>query len=344
MQEAREGGSYESRAAGSGQSSAAPPPATQSSYRAGSNVADSSTYNLNFLTQPSAMLLNLKPNQDGQVVIGRHQLGIGTLVRIVAVDGDHLAVRLFGLPCDVPKFSDLRLIDMALDPSRHYTEQKEVSPIVAQETFTIKDITTSSIELYENISKVFGLLMTLTGNRTLEEFRFVLRWNGMSFEEKCEKYSEKACHELAFFIYKKDRPFFEAVVRPYLENKREKTFLDHWLLDYNLNTYMEPWRFQRLNIAEKLLLAERLPEEQWKAIEKTVRDDFERRPVEVEQWNSIFDTAIKGQSLDTEDALGYGEEKERQQQQQKQQLQERRKEKMESKAAPSPMRPVCTPN
>ena len=47
--------------------------------------------------------------------------------------------------------------------------------------------------------------------------------------EKRELYSKFACHELHFFLSQKDPKFFAAVVRPYLANKRDKTFLDHYL-------------------------------------------------------------------------------------------------------------------
>ena len=46
--------------------------------------------------------------------------------------------------------------------------------------------------------------------------------------EKIEKYRTYACHELHFFICRKDREFFDKIIRPYLENKKEPTFLDDW--------------------------------------------------------------------------------------------------------------------
>lgn len=38
------------------------------------------------------------------------------------------------------------------------------------------------------------------------------------------------CNELNIFIYFKDKKYFNDIVSPFLENKMEKTFLDHYLL------------------------------------------------------------------------------------------------------------------
>lgn len=44
--------------------------------------------------------------------------------------------------------------------------------------------------------------------------------------------------ELYFFTYHKDKPFFDSVVRPYLENKRDKNFIDLWLLGRDLSSFI----------------------------------------------------------------------------------------------------------
>jgi hypothetical protein len=39
-----------------------------------------------------------------------------------------------------------------------------------------------------------------------------LPWLTFDYDKKCSKYSEHTCHELNFFLFKKDREFFEKVV------------------------------------------------------------------------------------------------------------------------------------
>ncbi len=57
----------------------------------------------------------------------------------------------------------------------------------------------------------------------------------------------------------KDRGFFDKVIQPYLLNKKEKQFIDDFLLGRNLSKYTELWRYNQLNAAEKALLAQSLP-------------------------------------------------------------------------------------
>lgn len=47
---------------------------------------------------------------------------------------------------------------------------------------------------------------------------------------KIIKYDKYACHELNLFIYFKDPKFFKTVVKPFIKNKIEKTFVDFFLL------------------------------------------------------------------------------------------------------------------
>src|SRR5207245_10142 len=92
----------------------------------------------------------------------------------------------------------------------------------------------------------------------LAEFAFVLNWPKLKDAEKRELYSKFACHELHVFLSKKDPAFFNTVVKPYLGNKKDKTFLDHYLTGGDLTPFTDPWRHGRLNAAERVLLARRL--------------------------------------------------------------------------------------
>ena len=147
---------------------------------------------------------------------------------------------------------------LGLDPQKHFTERKEVTVVEEGQSLEIEDITTSDFEPYDSLAKVYALLGTLSGNATLAEFGFVTRWPELSEEEKLEKYSRYACHELHLFLYEKDPELFEKVVKPYLEHKVHPTFLDDWLLGRDLSGYLEPWAFGRLNAVERILLARRI--------------------------------------------------------------------------------------
>ena len=200
------------------------------------------------------MLLNLEPNQQGVVTIDRAQLGGHQQIHVIAVDPNNTVYRTMALAETERKNVDLRLIK-GLDPERHFTQQKKISVVEAQGQFRLDDVTTSQFEAYDSLGRVYGLYATLNRDPKLVEFGFILNWHKMNEEEKRATYSKYACHELNYFIYKKDGKFFRAVVMPFLVNKKDKTFLDEWLLGYDLSRYLESWHYARLNIVEQTLLA-----------------------------------------------------------------------------------------
>ncbi len=263
--------------------------------------------NPDFLAETTALLLNLKPDENGGVTINRNDLGAHTQIRVIAVDLFNTVCREIALPDTEMKTRDLRLIQH-LAPDAHFTEQKQISAIRAGETFRVTDITTTEFEVYDSLEKVYDLLVTMSQDDTLQEFWFIPDWSEMDDAEKQEKYSEFACHEFSFFLFHKDLEFFARVIRPYLRNKKDKTFMDHWLLEDDLTRYLEPWAFSQLNIVEQILLARRGPGEK-DQIARHVKDRFDMIPPDVDAYNWLFDTALKGRAFD-EDEFGFEAAKE----------------------------------
>jgi len=192
---------------------------------------------------------------------------------------------------------DLRLLD-ALDPAKHFTEQKNISVARAGVPFVINDLTTSKHEVYDSLGKVYMLYATLSNDATLREFAFILNWPKMKPEEKREMYSKYACHELHFFLAQKDKAFFDTVVQPYLRHKKDKTFLDEYLIGADLREYLKPWRFARLNVVERILLSRRIAGEQ-PLTTRHVKDLYDLIPPDIERDNYLFKTALKGSALET---------------------------------------------
>ncbi|MCA9070290.1 MAG: hypothetical protein KDA84_15255, partial [Planctomycetaceae bacterium] len=192
----------------------AAPPATQSQ--------DFTT--LDFLVDASSVLVNLKPDKNGVVSIPREQLGPHQEIHVVAVNLESTVSRHLSLPSSDRRFMDLRLTQ-GFDTEKHFTQQKHISILKKGGKFTLSDISTAKFENYDSLAKVYSLYATLSGNGNLAEFRFILDWPTLKETEKREKYSKYACHELNFFLFKKDPMFFGQVIRPYLENKKDKTFL-----------------------------------------------------------------------------------------------------------------------
>src|SRR5262249_30188948 len=141
------------------------------------------------------------------------------------------------------------------------TQQKQISVVAARQEFKLADITTSKFEIYDSLARVYGLYATLNRDPKLVEFAFVLNWPKLKPEEKRTFYSKYASHELSFFLSKRDPQFFQQVIRPYLANKKDRTFLDRYLLADDLLEFLKPWNHEQLNVIERVLLAERLKDE-----------------------------------------------------------------------------------
>jgi hypothetical protein len=172
----------------------------------------------------------------------------------------------------------------------------------------LADAISARFETYDHLGRVFTLLRTLSGNETLAEFAFILEWPSFDEKKKRELYSKHACHELAFFIARKDPAFFTQVLQPYLANKKDRTFLDEYLLEKDLSRFLEPWRYGRLNTLERLLLGRRLPNQQ-AAETRALNDWLALTPVNREEDRRRLDTALRGFALAyeaAEDAGGLG--------------------------------------
>ena len=267
--------------------------------RGSGGIANNDFANLDFLAQSSAVVLNLIPDEKGNVSIPRESLGTHQHLHVVAVDPLQTTRRSISLADTEYAIYDLRLSE-GLDPKSHFTQQKQISVLRSGDAFTLADISASRFETYDSLARVYSLFSTLSNDPKLAEFRFVTTWPTLKAEEKQALYSKHASHELNFFLTKKDPEFFAKVVKPYLTNKKDKTFLDRWLIGEPLETYVEPWKHGQLNIVERILLAQRLAAERPREA-RHVSDVFELLPPNLDQFIRLFDTAVRGRSLDAND-------------------------------------------
>jgi hypothetical protein len=287
VQRAASGSAYAREAEESMRSPSAPAPAAKPS----ASAIGSST-NLDFLAAPAFVAVDLQPDSDGFVTIDRAALAHANVVRVVAADPLSLVSRQLRLPeVDTP-VRDLRLLD-ALPIDRHFIQRKQASALAVGDTLVIDDLRTSTLEPIDTLAKAHALLVTLSGDAQLREFEFITRWPSLGAEEKHERYSKYACHELHLFLARKDPAFFAEVVRPYLANKRDKTFLDHYLLDDDLRAWLDPWAFGQLNALERILLLGR-------ASARHIGDRCDLIPPQVEADNAAFDVALQGSALATD--------------------------------------------
>ena len=266
---------------------------------------DSGFSNLDFLAEASTVLVNLMPDENGLVTVPLDTLNGHPQIHVVAIDPVTTVYRKLSLPDQQAVLRDLRLAK-GLDPERHFTQQKKITVLGEGETFSLDDITTSQFEIYDSLARVYALYTTLSHDPHLAEFGFLLTWPDQSAAEKKSLYSKHACHELNFFLFRKDPEFFTSVVQPLLEHKKDKTFLDDWLLERGLEAYVLPWAYEQLNVVERILLSQRLAADR-DYTRRDVLDRFALLPANIDRFNQLFQTAILSSSLDANDRFGLAE-------------------------------------
>ena len=247
--------------------------------------------NLDFLGGGQDAILNLKPDEDGQVQLTAEQIGNAQAIRIVVVDLFSVAQTQILRQPQKFKTADQRLAN-ALDPEKHFRQSRQIDVLEKGDSLIIEDILSAQFQQYDQLSDVFGLYQGF-GNDAgkMRKFNFVLDWLNKTLEEKQSLYSEFACHELNFFIFQKDEKFFTDVVRKHILNKRERTFLDQWLLEEDLTSWLEPWRFARLNIVEKILLSQRY-EERHTDLARHVSELYDLAPTTRGEYDELYSFSI----------------------------------------------------
>jgi hypothetical protein len=257
---------------------------------------------LDFLAASSLVVANVLPDKDGLIELKRDDLGPHQELLIVAVDPENTASRIVALPEVKTDYLDLRLAK-GLDPKQHYMLQRRISVVPAGGRLTVADIGSTRFEIYDNLARVFALYAALNNDPKLAEFRFLRDWPSLKPAEKRDLYLKHASHELHFFLARHDAEFFNATIRPYLANKKEKQFLDRWLLGEDLTSYLKPWDFAQLNTFERSLLGLRI-DGQHASLARLITDEFHLLPPDPERFEHLFETALQGTALDNEDQLG----------------------------------------
>ncbi len=256
--------------------------------------------NLDFLPKPSHIVANLVPDKDGMVRIALSRIGTGPLIHAVAVD-EREAIHAELVLDEKPLKPRDRRLPESLDVTKHFAESRSIELVNAGESATILRTAGSAVESYDSLASVFKLYLGFPAGKELSEFAFILNWPKLSPDEKGDLYSQYACHELHFFLHEKDPEFFNEVVRPYLANKYDKTFLDRWLLDEDLTAYLDPWKFSQLNVVERILLTQRV-EGQAEEGARYIRELNELVPSDPDRQLNLFKKSIAGMALEPSDA------------------------------------------
>lgn len=248
-----------------------------------------------FLSSGTVLLANLAL-ENGSATIPIEQLTGFNSLTIVAVHPGSSDSRSLSHDSGKLQVRDQRL-RTAFDPKVHLAQVQKVDLLGIGEKKSLGDPRTRRVQAYTTISDVFQLYSTLLASAEWEKFRFVANWHELTKEEQLARYNELACHELNFFLYHKDRPFFERVIKPLLAHKLDKQLVDLWLLSEPLQDYQPLWRIGRLNSLERILLAASI-ETQQAGTERWMREFLQAHPLTPTQRQQRFEMALSGTALD----------------------------------------------
>lgn len=257
---------------------------------------DADFANLDYLGNDSILLANLRPNENGIVAIDRDKLGPNQHLRFIAVNAFETVQRNADFPARELAPRDARLAK-ALDPAQHFSQSKQMEKLSAGDTLVIEDLVSAKFQQFDDLGDAFQLMLALNPASNLAKFDFILTWTDRTPAEKQRLYSEFSCHELNFFLMKKDYEFFESVILPFLKNKRERTFVDLWLLKEDLNRFAQPWEYARLNAFEKILLSQRL-EQRKDEITRNIDETYFLNPTSRSELDRLFDSSIRSRGMD----------------------------------------------
>jgi len=223
----------------------------------------SDSCNLEWLAEPSMVVQNLLPDAQGWVAIPTDSvMKSQNVIQIIATDDNNISLRNVILPttASTSNFKDCRLTN-ALNPKDHLAEIREILFKYKGEAERFENWETSQIETVDDISDVFELYLTMAQRRSererahLAKFFPLTVWNELSHKERLQFYGDMRCHEVNFWLYRKDPDFFSKVVQPLLAGKVQKDMMDSFLLgDRDALMGFTKSRWHTLNVLERILV------------------------------------------------------------------------------------------
>lgn len=250
---------------------------------------------VDFLPQGSVWWTNLVPDEQGRVSLDRSELGEQTWLEVVVMDRFGTSQTTVLMEDRAFDPVDVRLL-AGLDAEQSFSRQKRIRALAAGEDFEIPDLATSRYRVIRTLPEAFDLLQTLGDEALLRKFTFLKEWPELEAEQKREKYGEFASHELHLFLYARDREFFDGVVKPYLANKKDKTFVDRWLLEALTEEDTRLDRLQERNAMELALLARRGGDRE--AVLGALREAWELLPPDADGFARRVRVALQSADLD----------------------------------------------
>jgi len=265
-------------------------------------MSDHLTASFDFLANQSLIQTDLKPASDGTLTLDLSDFPQCQSITLIAYDDQQTASQLIPLTAK-KRITHERRLDRNLDPGKHYTATRATAILLMGASAEIKNVLDADWKAYTSLSHVYDYFYSQNQSEELLEFLQIMRWPELDKKQRAASGQLLASHEFRLFAYFKDRKWFDANIKPVLENKRHCTFIDQFLLGNDLTPYLSPWRYNKLNAAEKALLARAIPDQR-KVIIQDLENSYALIKPNPEEETTLFASALKQNSLALRDRLG----------------------------------------
>ncbi|KAI9251201.1 hypothetical protein BY458DRAFT_20638 [Sporodiniella umbellata] len=259
-----------------------------------------------FLNHESPIIVVPVDSVSGHILIDRKLLGDNSsFLECMIVSEEQTTYRALHTGLNEIKYNDMRQ-----QKNEALVRSKTIRTVLPNKSV---ELDASEIETVDTIGKLLDTicLISSVGEEAKEKFEPLRNWSDLSFKKKKEAYSELVCHEMNFWLKKKDNEFFKLVVFPGIKSKIRKSFMDLYLLEEDLSWYAKNiYAFEKLNTAEKSLLAKTQPKEFLDAVLKKFKDSIDESQKDGKKSDAVFDVVFAGstqinEAYDSDEDMGF---------------------------------------
>ncbi len=249
------------------------------------------SHDYSFLQNPAQILANLKPDPTGQLSLPLQPWQNFSNFEVILTDLDHIDSQIAAKPHQSIAMKDQRFHSQ-LDQDSHFIPRQEITILSKDKPIELNSRLQQQWTAFTSRPDITHYLSSHTDqHERMRLASYFHQWNILSEPAKLRILSEEGCHELHLFLKLHHTPWFEDNVRPILEQKRQRSLLDFFLLDGDLSEYLTPWRFQQLNAVEKALLAHSIPRAKTNII-RVLEHEAEQYLAEEHHLSSYFSSLI----------------------------------------------------
>ncbi|MGB7329419.1 MAG: hypothetical protein WBD31_31355 [Rubripirellula sp.] len=265
--------------------------------RRAKQAAQAVASDFDFLADPGIVVANLRPDANGRVTIPSDVIDGMPILQIVVCDPVTVVQTTVTGPLVDAETRDLRL-SKTLDLATDYSMEQSVLVASPDSPIDLTSLGSAQVQTIGSVTSLLKIYKTLVSDSRLDEFDVLGRWDDLDRAAKLDAYSRLASHELHVFLWAHDRPFFDEVIAPYLANKKEKQFVDHWLLGNDLSAFTDMWQYNHLNAAERAMLAMRVTDIR-EVVQRELRERVAIQDVNVAAVRFGIETALKQKLMES---------------------------------------------